>query len=198
MKLLLATTNPGKVAEIQAALRALPVDPVPLSTLGSWPEVSEDGETYEDNASKKARVLANFSGYTTLADDSGLEVEALVGAPGVHSARFSGPDANDARNNEKLLSVLRGLPPEKRGARFVCVLALCRAGQERLFRGECAGWIALEPRGSHGFGYDPLFFYPPLGKTFGEIDQATKSGISHRGRALRKLVRELSSLPVFS
>ncbi|MGH7831050.1 MAG: non-canonical purine NTP pyrophosphatase, partial [Candidatus Binatia bacterium] len=145
-----------------------------------------------------ARTLADFSGYVTLADDSGLEVDALGGAPGILSARYSGEPADDNRNNEKLLHDLAGLPQEKRGARFVCVFALCtpgaRARKEWLFRGECAGWIAFSPKGENGFGYDPLFCYPSLSKTFAELDRETKGGVSHRGKAFAKLKEALSSL----
>ncbi|TAK07869.1 XTP/dITP diphosphatase [bacterium] len=198
MELLVATTNAAKLAEIEAVLKDIPVQVLSLSALGGSPKVVEDGKTFEENALKKARTLAEFSGFLTLADDSGLEVDALDGAPGILSARYSGENANDARNNEKLLRVLAGLPQEKRGARFVCVIALCSPissdGRERVFRGECEGWIALEPRGENGFGYDPLFFYPPLGKTFAEIDRETKGRFSHRGKALAKLKRALPPL----
>lgn len=198
MDLLLATTNAGKLAEIEAALKKLPVHIIPLRQLGKWPEVVEDGATYEENALKKARTLADFSGTITLADDSGLEVDALNGAPGVLSARYSGDDTDDARNNEKLLRALAGLPEEKRTARFVCVLVLSSpissGRQEWLFRGESEGWIAFAPRGENGFGYDPLFFYPPLGKSFAEMDRETKCGVSHRGNALRKLAQALPQL----
>lgn len=188
MKLLIATTNRGKLSEIAAFLISLRLDLLSLNDLDHPPSVVEDGETFQANALKKARALAEFSGLATLADDSGLEVDALGGAPGVHSARYSGPEADDARNNAKLLGALADVPEPRRTARFVCVLALCVPGAERLFRAECAGRIAFAPRGRHGFGYDPLFFYPPLGRTFGELEAETKSSVSHRGRALHQLV----------
>ncbi|MBI2360978.1 MAG: XTP/dITP diphosphatase [Deltaproteobacteria bacterium] len=198
MELLVGTTNPGKLAEIRAHLGTLPIHIVPLGKLASWPEVAEDGKSFEENALKKARTLADFTGMPTLADDSGLEVDALGGAPGIHSARYSGEDANDARNNERLLQELAGLPREKRTARFVCVLALClpdsRQRGDWLFRGECGGWIAFAPRGDNGFGYDPLFFFPPFGKTFGEVDRETKGRVSHRGKALGKFAEALPTL----
>ncbi len=198
MELLVATTNAGKLAEIEAVLKDLPIQVLSLSALSGWPKIVEDGKTFEENALKKARTLADLSGYLTLADDSGLEVDALDGAPGILSARYSGENANDARNNEKLLQVLAGLPQEKRGARFVCVIVLCNPissdGRERVFRGECEGWIAFEPKGENGFGYDPLFFYPPLGKTFAEIDRETKGRFSHRGMALARLKQALPPL----
>jgi XTP/dITP diphosphohydrolase len=198
VELLVATTNAGKLAEVEAVLRDLPVKIIPLAGLSDRPEITEDGQTYEENALKKARTLADYSGYVTLADDSGLEVAALGGAPGVHSARYSGADANDARNNAKLLDALTGVPQEQRGARFVCVLALCApvsdGRREWLFRGECEGLITFAARGGNGFGYDPFFFYPAFGKTFGELDRETKIRVSHRGKALRELAKALPQL----
>ncbi|HEY2989522.1 MAG TPA: XTP/dITP diphosphatase [Candidatus Binatia bacterium] len=198
MELLVATTNKGKLAEIDAILKYLPISLLPLDALENYPTVVEDGKTFEQNALKKSHTLAAFSERVTLADDSGLVVDALGGAPGVHSARYSGAEADDARNNEKLLQALKNFPEEKRAARFVCVLALCMppssGGEERLFRGECQGRIAFAPRGGNGFGYDPLFFYPPLGCTFGELDRDAKSRVSHRGQALRKLAETLPLL----
>lgn len=198
MQLLVATTNLGKLAEIEAVLKKLPIQIISLHALSGWPEVVEDGKTFEENALKKARTLANFSGYLTLADDSGLEVAALNGAPGIHSARYGGQNTNDARNNQKLLQALAGLPQEKRGARFVCVMALCRpsasGGEKWIFQGACEGSITIAPRGESGFGYDPIFFYPPFGKTFGEVDRETKGSVSHRGKALRHLAEALPSL----
>lgn len=191
MELLVATTNSDKLAEIEAVLRDLPIHILPLTSLRTWPKVIEDGNTFEENALKKARSLADFSGYLSLADDSGLEVEALNGAPGILSARYGGEEGNDVRNNEQLLQALAGVPQEMRGARFVCVLALCSPissdRKEWFFRGECEGWIAFVPRGKNGFGYDPIFFYPPLGMTFAELNREAKSRVSHRGRALAKL-----------
>ena len=201
MELLIATTNPGKRAEIESILKRYSLRIISLNDLSSYPTVVEDGVTFEENALKKARTLAEFSGRVTLADDSGLEVDALGGAPGIHSARYSGEEANDMRNNQKLLRALAGVPEEKRTARFVCVLALCAPpaldGGEWLFRGECAGRIAFAPRGENGFGYDPLFFYPPLNRTFAELDREAKSRVSHRGRALREFTAAVASLPPF-
>lgn len=198
MNLLVATTNSGKLAEVEAALKDFPIQIIPLNDLCNFPSVVEDGRTFEENALKKARTLAEFSGNLTLADDSGLEVDALNGAPGIHSARYSGENANDARNNQKLLQALAGLPQGERGARFVCAIALCSprssGGQEWVFHGACEGWIAFEPRGTNGFGYDPLFFYPPLGKTFAEIDRETKGRFSHRGKTLANLKQALPSV----
>lgn len=198
MNLLIATTNAGKLAEIEAALKGLPVRILSLKDFPDASEVVEDGATYEQNALKKARTLAAVSGLPALADDSGLEVDALGGAPGIYSARYSGEDADDARNNRKLLNELAGLPEERRCARFVCVLALSAPQGEWLFRAECPGRIGYAPLGANGFGYDPLFYFPPLGRTFGELDRETKSRVSHRGLALQKLKAALPTLPVFA
>ncbi|MDP6559330.1 MAG: XTP/dITP diphosphatase [Candidatus Binatia bacterium] len=198
MDILVGTTNSGKLAEIEGTLGDLPLRIISLKSLGEWPKFEEDGSTFEENARKKARIFAEFSGCFTLADDSGLEVDALGGVPGVYSARYSGPGTDDGKNNGKLLHELTDVPKERRGARFVCVIALCAptslGGGEWIFRGECEGWIAFSPRGENGFGYDPLFFYPSLGKTLAEINPAAKGRVSHRGRALRKLKEALPSL----
>ena len=194
-KLLIATTNEEKFAEVQAFLKNLPLTILSLKSLGSWPAVVEDGATFKENALKKARALAEYSGNLTLADDSGLEVDALNGAPGIYSARYGGEEGNDDKNNEKLLRELQGIAEEKRSARFVCALALCapksRGMKEWTMRESCEGRIAFELRGQNGFGYDPLFFYPPFDKTFGEIDRETKATVSHRGKALRRLAETL-------
>ena len=196
--LLVATTNPGKFAEVQAHLRDLPLRIRSLQSIAQPPTVVEDGETFEANALKKARTLAQFSGVATLADDSGLEVDALGGAPGIYSARYAGAEADDDRNNRKLLRELASVPEAKRSARFVCALALCApridGGKEWIARESCEGRIALALQGSQGFGYDPLFFFPPFGKTFGEIERDVKATVSHRGKALAKLVAALPAL----
>jgi XTP/dITP diphosphohydrolase len=193
--LLVATTNPGKFSEVQAFLRILPLRVLSLTDLGSYPKIVEDGTTFEENALKKARMLAEYSGYLTLADDSGLEVDALNGAPGIYSARYCGEEGDDQKNNEKLLRELKAVPEEKRSARFVCALALCapksRGIKEWTVRKSCEGRIAFDLKGENGFGYDPVFFYPPFGKTFGEIDRDTKATVSHRGKALEKLAKAL-------
>ena len=193
--LLVATTNSGKFAEVQAFLKKLPLRIISLRSVVDPPQVIEDGQTFEENALKKARTLSQFSGLPTLADDSGLEVDALNGAPGVYSARYAGQQADDDINNQKLLRELNNVPAEKRTARFVCALALCvpRANgvDESTVREICEGWIAFGLSGSQGFGYDPLFFYPPLGKTFGEIERDLKATVSHRGKALKKLAENL-------
>jgi XTP/dITP diphosphohydrolase len=198
IELLIATTNPGKFAEIQTFLKDIPVTLRSLQSIGEWPTVIEDGATFEENALKKARTLARYSGYLTLADDSGLEVDALNGAPGIYSARYCGEEGNDEKNNEKLIRELQGIPDQKRTARFVCALALCApnscGGKEWLIRESCEGRIAFASKGEQGFGYDPIFFFPPFGKTFGEIDRKTKATVSHRGKALKKLAKVLASL----
>ena len=194
-ELLFGTTNQGKLDEVQSYLEGLPLKILTPRSLGNWPVIVEDGASYEDNALKKARTLAEYSGLMTLADDSGLEVDALNGAPGVYSARYCGEDGNDEKNNQKLLAELTRVAEEKRTARFVCVLALCapksQGAKEWLVRESCEGRIAFSPMGQNGFGYDPIFFYPPLAKTFGEIDRQAKTAVSHRGKALERLAQLL-------
>lgn len=198
IELLVGTTNQEKFAEVQAFLRPLGFKIFSGQALRHWPTILEDGATFEENALKKARTLAEYSGYLTLADDSGLEVDALNGAPGVYSARYSGETGNDEKNNEKLLEALKGVAEEKRTARFICALALCAPRstgmKEWTIRESCEGRIALAPQGKQGFGYDPLFFYPPFGKTFGQIDRELKATVSHRGKALKKLAAMLPLL----
>jgi XTP/dITP diphosphohydrolase len=197
-ELLVATTHSGKFAEVQAFLSKLPLRITSLKSLANPPEVIEDGKTFEENALNKARMLAEYSGLLTLADDSGLEVDALSGRPGIYSARYAGEEGNDERNNQKLLGELIGVGEEQRTARFVCALALCapqsQGMKDWVVRQTCEGRIAFEPSGSHGFGYDPLFFYPPFGKTFGEIEREVKATVSHRGKALMKLAEVLPTL----
>jgi XTP/dITP diphosphohydrolase len=198
IELLVATTNPGKFAEVKASLSNLPLRIISLGDLRNPPTIVEDGATFEENALKKARVLAEFSSMLTLADDSGLEVDALNGAPGIYSSRYCGEEGNDEKNNDRLLRELANVPEERRTARFVCALALCVPKSLEMkhwaVRESCEGRIAFERRGSAGFGYDPLFFYPPFGKTFGEIDRETKATVSHRGQALKRLAEILPSL----
>jgi len=198
IELLVATTNQGKFAEVQAFLSKIPIKILPLESLPSWPTVVEDGATFEENALKKARTLAEFSHRITLADDSGLEVDALNGAPGIYSARYSGEEGNDEKNNDRLLRELESVPEAHRTARFVCALAVCAPKSIGMkpwtVRKFCEGRIGFARRGSNGFGYEPLFFYPPFGKTFGEIDRATKATVSHRGKALKRLVEALPRL----
>lgn len=179
MKLYCATTSAGKLREFMLA-------GLDVELLRGIPPVEETGETFEENAVLKARYYAQFTDGPLFADDSGLEVDALGGAPGIYSARWAGPAASDADNNAFLLQALKGVT--HRAARYVCVLALVEG--DRLigtYRGEVAGEILTEPRGAGGFGYDPLFWYEPLGRTFGELSNEEKFAVSHRGKALRML-----------
>lgn len=191
--LILATRNSGKTREIQSFLEGFPIEIKDLNDFGPIPEVVEDGATFEENAYKKAHFTARVLGFPALADDSGLAVEALNGAPGVHSARYAGPNASDEENNQKLLDSLRG--QEKRKARFCCVLSLAvPAGPALTYEAHCEGIILDQARGTNGFGYDPLFFYEPLGKTFGEMTLEEKSRVSHRGKALGELKNEFGKV----
>lgn len=192
IEIVVATRNWGKLKEIQEMLAGLPFKFLTLRDFPSAPEVAEDGETFLDNAVKKAVAIARATGKFALADDSGLEVAALAGAPGVYSARYSGPNATDETNNQKLLLELERVPGASRAARFVCVIVLAAPeGKIITAFGECAGEIAAAPRGSLGFGYDPLFYYPPLRATFSELTQSKKLAVSHRGQALRDLRQKL-------
>ncbi len=192
MELVVATRNQGKLKEIRRLLESTGIGVLGLEEFPEAPEVEEDGETFADNARKKALTIAQFTGRLTLADDSGLEVDALEGAPGVISARFAGAGADDAQNNRKLLDALEGLPPERRRGAFRCVMALCEPeGGCQIFSGKVSGVILAGPRGEGGFGYDPLFLVPEYGKTMAELPLEIKNRISHRGQALRQVVEFL-------
>jgi XTP/dITP diphosphohydrolase len=187
-KILIATANKGKFREIAAVMADLPVDWICLSDLAPIDEPIEDGKTFAENARLKARYYAAATGMWALADDSGLDVDALGGAPGVYSARYAGEPSNDRANNAKMVRELAGVPPERRTARFRCAIAL--ASPERILaeaEGKIEGVIIDEPRGYNGFGYDPHFFVPSLGKTTAEIAPEHKNSISHRGNALRAI-----------
>lgn len=187
-ELVVATRNPGKLREIASALQDLPIKILSLADFPGAPEMEEDGRTFWENALKKARAISSYTGRHSLADDSGIMVDALQGAPGVYSARYAGQPADDEKNNRKLLAALAGLPPEKRGARFIAVMVVAAPdGRTLVAEGSCEGWILEAPRGNLGFGYDPLFFYPPLQKTFSELPVEEKLKVSHRGQALRRL-----------
>jgi XTP/dITP diphosphohydrolase len=195
--LLVASYNPGKARELRALVEAAGHTVVTLADVGLGGEgaaaYEETGATYEENAMGKARHYGRLSGRVTIADDSGLEVEALGGRPGVQSARYGGPGLDDAGRNRRLLDELRGVPDEKRAAQYVAVAVVARPdGAVRSFRGACAGRIAGAPRGARGFGYDPLFFFPPFDATFAEVDPARKHAVSHRGKALRALAEFLA------
>ena len=185
-RLVVATLNRAKGRELLELLGDVPWD---LALLADTPGATlpeETGKTYADNALLKARAAARATGATALADDSGIEVDALDGEPGLHSARWGGHGLDDAGRNALLLERLRGVPPERRTARYRCVIAIVDpGGRERVVEGTCEGVIAEAPRGDGGFGYDPLFFVPPFGRTFGEMDAARKHGVSHRGIAAR-------------
>lgn len=190
--ILIATTNTGKLYEVRAVLGDLPLRWQGLAEYPSFPEPVEDADSFEGNAILKALYYARLAGCWTLADDSGLEVDALAGAPGVFSSRYAGRNGDDAANNAKLLAALAGVPPEKRTARFRCCLAL--ASPSRLLAttsGTVEGRIIDEPRGNNGFGYDPHFFVPEMGLTTAEMSPEQKNRISHRGRALRCMRLEI-------
>lgn len=195
-QLLAATTNRGKAREIARALEGLPLDILTLDDLDPTPAAPEEGRTFLENARQKGLFYSLRSPILTLAEDSGLEVDHLDGAPGIFSARFSGPEADDARNIVKVLDLLRGVPENKRTARFICCAVLCRDGRVLAeMTGRVEGRISLESRGRGGFGYDPIFFYPPLGRTFAELSPAEKNAVSHRGQAL-KMVRDFLRLHI--
>ncbi len=186
-KLILATHNRGKVTEFKEMLADLPVEILSLADFPKIPPVAEDGSTFEENAICKAETICRLTGGMALADDSGLEVEYLSGRPGVHSARFAGEQASDAENNAMLLELMEKAPPERREARFTCVIALAQPGHSvATVEGHCKGSIATAPKGTKGFGYDPLFIPEGEKRTFAEMGRESKSRISHRGQALQK------------
>ncbi len=191
-RLVLATRNRGKISEIKALVSGMGLDCLSMDDLDTLPEVVEDGQTFLDNALKKAKEISEATGLMAMADDSGLEVDALGGAPGVYSARFARPGASDQENNIKLLAEMEGVPRSKRTARFRCVIVVYHpSGRWIHADGTCEGEITFEPRGDHGFGYDPLFFLPGLGKTMAELSPDEKNAVSHRGKALVQLKERL-------
>jgi XTP/dITP diphosphohydrolase len=194
-RLYCATGNPGKLREFRMAAGHAPVEIELVPTFREIPPCVEDGATFEENAIIKARHYARHVPGLLFADDSGLEVDALAGGPGVWSARYSGPHATDESNNRLLLENLRDVPPAGRTARFVCVIALAEGDAVRgVFRGAVDGLIVDAPRGPRGFGYDPLFYYPPFGCTFGEAGDEQKFSVSHRGQALRAMLAGLPAV----
>src|SRR5579863_4677399 len=204
-RILIATSNPGKLRDFAGAAVAHGVEIGGIPNFASLPAVIEDGLTFEDNARKKAEEYSRYAvGEIVLADDSGLEVDALGGKPGVHSARYAADEphlasenTDDGANNTKLIRNIRMVPAAKRNGRFVCVIAAARDGQVlATFRGEAEGVILESPRGTNGFGYDPLFYFPQIEKTFAELTAEEKAQYSHRGAAFRKFLewyRELNS-----
>jgi len=196
-KILIATSNPGKLRDFDGAARTLGIEIAGIPDFSSLPSVVEDGETFEDNARKKAEQYSPYApGQMVIADDSGLEVDVLNGAPGVRSARYAADqphlahaNTEDKRNNARVLHELKNIPAERRTGRFVCVLAAARDGKTlATFRGTAEGIILDAPRGSNGFGYDPLFYFPRVQKTFAELTTEEKARYSHRGAAFRQFL----------
>ena len=184
MKLILATKNKGKLAEIIKLLKGLRYEVQSLADYSEIGDIPEDGTTFIENATIKAKMVAKLTRQLTLADDSGLEVEALDGKPGIKSSRYA---KSDKERNQKLLNAIKDIPWDKRNARFVCAIAISTPdGKIETMQETCEGLIAFEPKGTNGFGFDPVFYYPPLGKTFAELSRDEKSKYSHRGKALRK------------
>jgi XTP/dITP diphosphohydrolase len=201
-RILIATSNPGKLRDFAGAAAAHGVEVAAVPNFSSLPPVVEDGDTFEANAGKKAESYSrHVPGEIVIADDSGLEVDALNGAPGVHSARYAadephqaGANTDDHANNARVLRELKGVAPERRSARFVCVLVAAREGDElAVFRGVAEGILLNAPRGTNGFGYDPLFYFPQIKKTFAELTPEEKSRFSHRGAAFSQLLQWLKS-----
>lgn len=191
IKIVLATNNSHKISEFRSCFEQMGIECelVTVRETGFDGEIIENADSFEGNAYIKAKTLCDYTGLITVADDSGLAVDALNGAPGVYSARYSGENASDAENIEKLLCELSSVPNGKRTAKFICSLCVCRPDGETLYvSGESEGLIIDELRGDGRFGYDPVFFYPPMNKTFAEMDQGEKNSVSHRGRAIGKLL----------
>ncbi len=192
IKIVLATNNSHKVSEFRSAFEQMGVD-FELLTIKDTDfkgEIIEDADTFDGNALIKAKALCEHTGLIAIADDSGLSVDALDGAPGVYSARFAGDNATDEQNNEKLLSILKSMPDASRDAKFVCSICVCRPDGGVLYaHGESKGIIIDEYKGDGRFGYDPIFYYPPMGKTFAEMTKEEKNQISHRGKAIKELLK---------
>ncbi len=194
--LVLATKNKGKISEFRELFRHSDIEIKTLGDFGPIPPVVEDGDTFEENAVKKAQFTARVLGIPALADDSGLAVKALGRAPGVFSSRYAGENADDESNNRKLLNEMEGV--EDRSANFMCVLAIAvPRGPALIYEGSCEGVIARNPEGDRGFGYDPLFYYPPLQKTFAQLTREEKNSVSHRGKAIEELREELDRVKVW-
>jgi XTP/dITP diphosphohydrolase len=191
--LILATRNQGKISEFKELLSSFPVEIRSLQDFGPIPPVTEDGETFDENAYKKAHTTAKILGFPVLADDSGLEVQALGGLPGVRSARYAGEEATDKENNLKLLEAMKGIADRK--ASFKCVISIAvPRGPALTYEEECQGEITHEMIGDQGFGYDPIFYYPPLEKTFAQMSSEEKNRVSHRGRAAAQLRKEFDKV----
>lgn len=196
ISLVLATRNKGKSAEIRELLADYPVIIKNLDDFGPIPPIAEDGATFDDNAYKKASLTARYLGLPALADDSGLSVNALGGAPGVYSARYAGENATDAERCRKLLEELEN--HQDRDAHFACVISIAVPGGPALtYEARCEGLITREPAGTNGFGYDPVFFFPPMGKTFAQLSREEKGRVSHRGKALREMRAEFDKVLIW-
>ena len=194
--LVIATRNKGKTFEIRGLLKGFPINIKNLDDFGPIPEVEEDGNTFDENAYKKASFTARILGLPALADDSGLLVEALGGAPGIHSARYAGENATDKQRRDKLLQAME--EKTDREAAFECVISIAvPTGAALTYEARCEGLITTEPVGSNGFGYDPVFYYPPLKKTFAELTMEEKSAVSHRGKALREVREECDKVLIW-
>ena len=194
--IVIATRNKGKKSEISDLLKGFPVDIKGLDDFGTIPHIEEDGDTFDDNAYKKASLTARILGFPALADDSGLLVETLGGAPGVLSARYAGENATDEQKCQKLLQEMKG--KSNRKAAFECVISIAvPTGPALTYEARCEGLIAEQPSGSNGFGYDPVFYYPPLNKTFGELTIEEKSHVSHRGKAIREFRDEFEKVMIW-
>jgi XTP/dITP diphosphohydrolase len=194
--LVLATRNPGKTKEIRDLLKGFPIEIKNLDDFGTLSEIQEDGVTFDDNAYKKAAWTARMLGLPAIADDSGLQVKVLDNAPGVRSARYAGPNATDEDNNSKLLREMDG--KENRVAAFTCVISIAvPSGAALTYEGRCEGLIAESPRGDQGFGYDPVFFYPPFKKTFAQLSVEEKNRVSHRGKALAEIKDEFDKVLIW-
>lgn len=194
-KLIVATKNKGKLGEIQEVLAGFPFEVISMARAGIYNDIEEVGITFEENALIKAMEVYRRTGEMTMADDSGLEVDYLNGAPGIYSSRFAGEGATDADRNNKLLKLLEDVPYEKRTARFVSAIAVVfQDGSHFTVKGTCEGHIGLEPAGDQGFGYDPLFNMPEFGKTMAQMNLEEKNRISHRGKALKMMVDEMKRM----
>jgi XTP/dITP diphosphohydrolase len=186
MDLLIATKNKGKILEVETYFKGMSFKLYSLMNLKDVPDVIEDGKTLEENAVKKALHYSRIIDRMVLADDSGLMIDYLNGAPGVHSSRYAGEGASDQDKCQKIFKEMEGAHWEERGARFECIIALAQTGEViSTFKGECSGFITFEMKGHRGFGYDPIFYYPPLDKTFAELQREEKEKVSHRGAALQ-------------
>jgi XTP/dITP diphosphohydrolase len=196
LTLVIASGNPGKTAEIRDLLAGFPVNIKSLNDFGPIPPVVEDGQTFEENAYKKASFVSRVLGLPALADDSGLVVEALAGAPGIYSARYAGEDASDKQRCAKLIAEMNG--KTNRRAAFECVISVAvPTGPALTYEACCEGIILEAPSGENGFGYDPVFYYPPLKKTFAELTREQKSRVSHRGKALGELKEEFDKVTIW-